>query len=87
VNAWAVLWHSRNRLDGDSRHLIWDLRECGAYRLFRTRRECRAYIEESFGYIRERADLRREPHGWFMPQAVLVTIQVASLDRSGEPAQ
>lgn len=69
---WAVEWHSRNRVDGDSRHLVWGDRPT----LFRTRRECRAWIEEHYGYIRDRDDLRAEPHGWRMPRAVLVDIVV-----------
>ena len=74
LHAWAVEWHSRNRLDGDSRHLTWDLRDCGRYHLFRTRAECRAFIEDRYGYIRDREDLRREPHGWFMPRAIRVVV-------------
>jgi hypothetical protein len=70
--AWAVEWHSDNRLDGNRRHLVWDPHD--RFRLFRTRRECRAYIEERYGYIRDRQDLRTEPHGWAFPQAVRVTV-------------
>ena len=82
LTAWAVEWHSRNRLDGERRHLQWHPEPGpGAYRLFRTRRECRAYIEERYGYIRNRPDLQREPHGWRMPQAVMVVVSVASADR------
>jgi hypothetical protein len=74
--AWAVEWHSRNRLDGDRRNLQWSPEPGpGDYRLFRTRAACRAYIEERYGYIRERDDLRREPLGWRMPQAVRVSIR------------
>ncbi len=75
LRAWAVEWHSVNRLDGDQRHLAWMPEPGpGAFRLFRTRRECRAYIEERYGYIRDRADLQNEPHGWRMPQAVRVAV-------------
>ncbi len=42
--------------------------------LFRTRAECRAWIDEHYGYIRTRADLRAEPHGWRMPRAVKVRV-------------
>jgi len=70
--AWAVEWHSVNVLDGDRRHLVWDPHD--RFHLFPTRRECRAYIEREFGYIREREDLRREPHGWRIPRAVRVTV-------------
>jgi hypothetical protein len=70
MKAWAVQWHSRNRLDGDSRFLMWTP-------LFRNRRECRAYIDREWGYIRSRPDLRAEPHGWWVPKAVRVIIALA----------
>lgn len=67
MNAWGVLWHSRNRLDGETRRLIWSP-------MFRTRRECREFIDTTFGYIRHRPDLQTEPHGWRIPRAVRVII-------------
>ena len=42
--------------------------------LFRTRREAREYINEKYGYIRTRKDLRAEPHFWRMPRAVRVSV-------------
>jgi hypothetical protein len=74
LQAWAVEWHSRNKLDGDRRYLQWNLKQ-GGFLLFRTRAECRAYIEVEYGYLRDRPDLRREPFGWRMPQAVKVRVQ------------
>jgi len=70
VRAWGVQWRSVNRLDGKSERLIWTP-------LFHTRRECRRYIEERYGYIRQRPDLRAEPHGWRMPRAVRVLVLIA----------
>ena len=75
---WAGEWHSVNRLDGDKRHILYDDL---TPKLFRTRRECRAWLDEKFGYIRERPDLQAEPFGWRMPQAVMVNVVVASPDR------
>lgn len=72
MSMWAVEWHNRNLLDADQRHLIWE----HPPRLFRSRRECRAFIEEKYGYIREWPDLRSEPHGWRMPRAVQVIVCV-----------
>lgn len=69
---WAAQWRSINRLDGDTSHL---LHEDLFPKLFKTRRECRAWISEKFGYIRDRPDLRAEPHGWRIPQPILVTIE------------
>jgi hypothetical protein len=69
--AWAVEWRSKNTLDGTSRHLIWE----DGLRLFRTRRECRAFIHGKYGYIRDRDDLRAEPHGWHIPRAVRAEVR------------
>ena len=74
--AWAVECHSRNRLDGERRGLCWNPEQGpGEYRLFSTRRKCLAYINERYGYIRDRADLRREPHGWRLPRAMRVEVR------------
>ena len=68
---WALLWRSRNRLDGRTEHLVF--RHCLPC-LFRTRSDARFYAEERYGFIRKRPDLRAEPHGWRMPKAVRVKI-------------
>ena len=70
---WAVMWRSDNRTDGIQYRLQG---EGGDLPLFRTRDECRAFIEERYGYIRQRPDLQAEPHGWKMPVAVRVQIAV-----------
>lgn len=76
MKAWAVEWRSANRLDGRRRHLVWSPESGpGDYRLFRTRAACRAYIEARYGYIRKRPDLRSEPIGWRIPQAVRVKVE------------
>lgn len=74
INLWSVLWRSKNRLDGTSEHLLWE--KPGRPAIFATRRETREWIEKEFGYIRHRADLRAEPHGWRMPIAVRIVITV-----------
>ncbi len=71
VTRWAVQWRSDNRLDGKTRHFMWD----GVQPfLFRTRQKARDAIRERWGYIRNRPDLRREPCGWKMPIPVRVTV-------------
>lgn len=70
---WGVLWLSENRLDGTTRHVMW---EAGLPLLFETRREARVWIEHRHGYIRGRSDLRAEPHGWRMPRAVRVRVTI-----------
>lgn len=59
--------------------LCFDPHLPGWPQLFRTRRECRAWIEEHHGYIRQREDLKRM--GWRVPRAVMVSIVKASEDR------
>ena len=71
INLWAGEWHTKNCLDGDRRHI---LNENCLPVLFRTRSKCRAYLKDKYGYITKRQDLRDEPHGWRMPQAVKVRI-------------
>lgn len=71
---WAILCGSDNRLDGKREWLQGD--GSGLPRMFMTRKSCRAYIEKHFSYIRTRPDLKAEPHGWKMPQAVKVMVAV-----------
>jgi hypothetical protein len=71
---WAGQWHSKSSLDGDVRHILYE--NCLPV-LRRTRSEMREYIEQKYGYIRDRADLRQQPHGWRIPQAVKVEIIIA----------
>ena len=68
---WAVLWRSKNMLDGLTEHLMFH--GCSPVMFF-TRRAARAWIAQEYGYIRTRPDLRREPHGWRMPQPIRVHI-------------
>lgn len=75
--AWAVLWRSKNRLDGYHEHLCGTPDHPCRTLLFESRRKARNFIRDKYGYIRTRPDLRREPHGWRMPTAVRVTITIA----------
>lgn len=71
---WAILCRSDSRLDGKREYLEGDGN--GLPRTFRTRRECREYIENRHGYLRSRPDLKAEPYGWKMPQVVKVIVAV-----------
>jgi hypothetical protein len=78
---WMPLWRSKNSLDGETQHLIfrdWQTAESGTDGVlaFRTRKACREYIRRVFGYIANRPDLKAEPHGWRMPQAVRVSCRI-----------
>ena len=74
-NLWAGQWYSHNRLDEVRKHILHD--NC-LPTLFRTRRECREYIKGKYGYIKDRKDLREEPHGWRLPRAVKVELVFTS---------
>ena len=75
MSLWMPLWKSSNRLDGKSRNLIkFHYKYPGRVLAFSTRRECREFIEKHWGYIKFRKDLRAEPHGWRLPEAVKVDI-------------
>lgn len=75
---WAALWRSKNQLDGLNEHLLFE--DC-LPKLFRTRLESRQWIEEKYGYIRNRADLMAAPHGWKMPIAIRVEIRALLGDK------
>lgn len=66
VVRWGALWRSR-----DGEHIIFE--NC-IPALFTTRKQAREYIEQKYGYIRKREDLRIAPHWWRMPIAVRMTI-------------
>jgi hypothetical protein len=42
--------------------------------LFMTRSEARQWIDQKYGYIRSRKDLRTAPHWWRMPIPVKVRV-------------
>lgn len=77
VVRWGALWHSRNRLDGLKEFLLFEVGEF-IPALFTTRRKARAWIAKRYGYIAQRSDLRKEPHGWRLPRPVRVTITLAN---------
>ena len=70
MNLWGIVWRSNDRIDGRLEYLMC----CGTPYLFQSRKEARELIEREWGYIRNRPDLRSEPHGWKMPKAVKVQV-------------
>lgn len=63
---WALKWQ-----DSERAFILWhDAKPL----LFHTRREARQYADKTYGYIRERADLRSPPHNWRMPRPVRVEV-------------
>jgi len=82
MNIWAAEWHEKNKLDGESRHILYE--DC-LPKLFRRRAACRAWIQEHYGYIKERPDWRAEPYGWRMPIAVKVILRKALPETHKDP--
>jgi hypothetical protein len=73
---WAMEGYFSDHSDGPWK-LCFDPQHPGWPQLFRNRRECRAYIEERHGYIRQRDDMKRM--GFRMPRAVMVSITKSQL--------
>ena len=78
VLRWAPQWNEYTESAGRQRHIMWDK---GMPLLFHTRRECRAWITRHYDFIRTRADLRAEPHGWRLPRAVRVNVSIVPVER------
>ena len=58
------------------------LNKDGVPALFMTRREARLWINENYGYIKHRRDLRSKPYSWRLPRAVRVTVKI---QKEGRP--
>jgi hypothetical protein len=74
---WAILWPSKNRLDGERRDLL-GTPDTGMTMLFRTRQEVRDHpkVREFNEMLRRRPDLRAEPHGWKARRPVKVKVTI-----------
>ena len=74
VERWGVMWYSKNKLDGETKRLMFHNvgDDLTLPYLFKTRARARIFIKARWGYIKDRKDLRIEPHGWRMPRAVKV---------------
>ncbi len=76
IYAWGILWRQHSPLDGYREFLIGDPHTPTRRLLFSIRQAARAACEARYGYIRERNDLRAEPHGWKMPTVAKVRIEL-----------
>lgn len=63
---WGVMWNSKN-----DRHIMYQ--NC-LPAVFRTRAEAMIWIQEHYGYIKNRKDLRSAPFYWRMPVPVKVKV-------------
>lgn len=73
---WGLKWVSENKLDGRKEYIMW---EHGQPLLFRTRQQARNSRDYRFGYIRNRPDLKGEPHGWRLPRPVRVEVIIREI--------
>lgn len=64
---WGVKWNG---------NIMWHK---GEPLFFHKRKEARIYIDANYGYIRERADLRRPPFNWKMPKAVKIEVSIKEI--------
>lgn len=69
---WAVRWrYAKGDPENRSDAYQWNLAKP---HLFCTRRACREFIRDRYGYIAHRKDLRGFPCRWRMPEAVKVRV-------------
>lgn len=72
-NLWCALFWTNGNPMGDTCHLI---RRDLIPVMFKTKRECKEWIDEHYRYIRDRTDLRTGNHCWRLPKPVKVQVQV-----------
>lgn len=69
---WGLIWQSKNKLDGVNCHPVVD--EYHGKPFHFTRRAAMEFREKHYGYLRDRRDLKSEPHGWKMPRVARIKI-------------
>lgn len=74
LHRWAIKFRSKNKLDGTREYFVF---KDGLPVLFTVRAEARQYIKDKYGYLKHRKDLREEPFGWKMPEAVQVIVHIS----------
>lgn len=71
-HGWGILIRARNKLDGYTEHLMYENTKPV---IFKTRREAQIFAKERFGYVKNRPDLKAEPHGWLPPKVLKVELE------------
>ena len=66
----------QGRFGQDMPTTVPDCLEAYTTMAFKTRAQARLHIEDYYGYIRTRPDLRAPPNNWKMPVPVRVKIEV-----------
>ena len=59
----------------DANQTLVNLREVTMWTTIQALLDKRRDAEAVYGYIREREDLRKEPHGWKMPIAIKMDVK------------
>lgn len=72
---WAITWIS-NSVTGKDRHLLW---ADGRPVFFETKEKAKTFIKQRYGYIKDRKDLRQEPHMWRMPRPVKAILSLKEI--------
>jgi uncharacterized C2H2 Zn-finger protein len=78
ASAWAIAHETNNMLDGKRKYLEGTRGSAGIL-LFKTREEARVHVDKRHGYLRDRPDLRGEPHGWRKPKVVKVSVLIKEI--------
>ena len=76
MTRWVAIFRSWNADGSLYEHVIFD--DCTP-RLFGTRREAREWIEEKYGYIKVRRDLRVAPNRWRFPRTAKAVISIKTI--------
>ena len=76
---WAVVQIRDNKTDGYRENFARcrNAERQPGPKLFRTRAKARKWRDEIFGYIRNRPDLKAEPHGWRLPQVRKICVKLS----------
>jgi len=77
---WALKYYSKCKLDGVREYLLMNQTFYGKnVAIFKTRQQARDFRDEYYGYIRDRPDLKAEPHGWTVPKVVKVVLTMTEI--------
>lgn len=69
IERWVAWWWTKE----DKGHPVFE--NCMP-KLFHKRSEARKFIQDKYGYIKTRKDLREYPHYWRLPKAVKVSVNI-----------
>lgn len=71
---WGIVHVTKGGIDGDTERLMYSNPRDG-WLIFRTKRECKAYIDNYWSYYKTSKDLRAYPYGYRLPKPVKIEIK------------